>query len=362
MHPNGIPELFQKIEKQFNLSENQLDFISKCKLAYSSGTLSDGFRKLLHEYFGNEGLVILDADSHELKISVTNVLLDELSEKNEDALKKSSADLASAGYAPQLVVRGTNLFWISEAGREKIKLDGDQNVTKGEIALCSSLTRTNWVKEQAYNLSPNAALRPLYQEFILPNLVYVGGGSELKYWHQLLGLFQNYQKQLPILHLRTSNIIIPDAKLKAISFARVDDLFKSDNELVSAFGQDLAKVLNMLENRKLEVESSLKDYDKIFSDNIPGKSIATRIQKILQRLEELHNYTKSEVSQNGERNVKLDKVLRTKNMYANPSSIQERNEHIVGFADILDDLVANGYSHFGLKNSQKISVIVSENV
>ena len=362
MKTSAIPELFQTIENQFNLSEKQLNFIEKCKSYYTTGTLATGFRNLLHSYFSSEGLVILDADAKELKNSVAPIIEDELNGKNASALLETTSQLNDTGFKPQLVVRETNVFWISEKGRSKLKLESGNVCTEEGVVLCSKEEIPQFVQANAYTLSPNAALRPLYQEFILPNLVYVGGGSELRYWHQLKGLFQNYGKQLPLLHLRTSNIIIPFSKLKALELRSVEDLFKSDNELMSVYGQDLAEVLNSLETSKLEAEKALDKYEKLFADNVPGRSVNTRLLKIKQRLEELDNYAKQELSKNADRNPKLDKVLRTKNMYVNPASIQERNEHIIGFADILSELTPIGYSHFGLKNSQKISVIVTENV
>jgi len=52
--------------------------------------------------------------------------------------------------------------------------------------------------------SPNVLMRPLYQENILPNIAYIGGGGELAYWLQLRWLFQAVQVPMPVLLLRTS--------------------------------------------------------------------------------------------------------------------------------------------------------------
>ena len=39
----------------------------------------------------------------------------------------------------------------------------------------------NHIESNPNSISPNVILRPLYQESILPNLAYVGGGSEISY-------------------------------------------------------------------------------------------------------------------------------------------------------------------------------------
>ena len=51
-------------------------------------------------------------------------------------------------------------------------------------------------------------MRALYQEKILPNVCYVGGPNELKYWMQLKLYFENSSVQFPILKLRTSAFIL----------------------------------------------------------------------------------------------------------------------------------------------------------
>jgi uncharacterized protein YllA (UPF0747 family) len=47
-------------------------------------------------------------------------------------------------------------------------------------------------------------LRGLYQETILPNLAFIGGGGETAYWLQLKDLFKYYKVPFPMLVLRNS--------------------------------------------------------------------------------------------------------------------------------------------------------------
>jgi uncharacterized protein YllA (UPF0747 family) len=50
-------------------------------------------------------------------------------------------------------------------------------------------------------------MRPLYQEWLLPNLAYVGGGGELAYWLQLGSTFEKLGRPMPLLYLRNSLLI-----------------------------------------------------------------------------------------------------------------------------------------------------------
>ncbi|MDN8907514.1 bacillithiol biosynthesis BshC, partial [Staphylococcus aureus] len=82
--------------------------------------------------------------------------------------------------------------------------------------------------------SPNVILRGLYQETILPNLAFIGGGGETAYWLQLKDLFQHFGVPFPVLVLRNSFLIVDQkwqTKLDKIELAPAD-LFKSDDELM----------------------------------------------------------------------------------------------------------------------------------
>jgi uncharacterized protein YllA (UPF0747 family) len=51
-------------------------------------------------------------------------------------------------------------------------------------------------------------MRPMYQECILPNIAYIGGGAEIVYWLQLKANFDYYGVTFPILILRNSGLVI----------------------------------------------------------------------------------------------------------------------------------------------------------
>jgi uncharacterized protein YllA (UPF0747 family) len=51
-------------------------------------------------------------------------------------------------------------------------------------------------------------MRPLYQECILPNIAYIGGGAEVVYWLELKSNFDFYKVDFPILILRNSALVV----------------------------------------------------------------------------------------------------------------------------------------------------------
>src|SRR5690606_19308542 len=111
-------------------------------------------------------------------------------------------------YKIQVNPREINLFYLTKNLRERIvEVNGKYSVYGTDI----SWTQTEILKEVEElpeRFSPNVILRPLYQEVILPNLCYIGGGGEIAYWLQLKSNFESQNVPFPILLLRNSALII----------------------------------------------------------------------------------------------------------------------------------------------------------
>ena len=85
--------------------------------------------------------------------------------------------------------------------------------------------------EHPERFSPNVIMRPLYQEVILPNLCYIGGGGELAYWLRLKSFFDSQKVVFPLLLLRNSVLLITQKqakKLKKLNVTYQDIFLKRD--------------------------------------------------------------------------------------------------------------------------------------
>jgi uncharacterized protein YllA (UPF0747 family) len=65
--------------------------------------------------------------------------------------------------------------------------------------------------------SPNVIMRPIFQEFIFPNLAYVGGGGELAYWVERKRQFEAFDLTFPLLIRRHSATIISKNRMENLS-------------------------------------------------------------------------------------------------------------------------------------------------
>ncbi len=84
--------------------------------------------------------------------------------------------------------------------------------------------------------SPMRILRGMYQETLLPNIAFVGGGGETAYWLELKKLLEHYKVSYPVLVLRNSFLIVEEKwedKISKLGFT-VADFFQSEQQLLTA--------------------------------------------------------------------------------------------------------------------------------
>ena len=153
----------------------------------------------------------------------------------------------------------------------------------------SAAGRTNAHPER---FSPNALLRPLYQESVLPNLAYIGGAAEVSYWAQLKGVFEASGLPMPVVFLRQSIQIISRSharKMERLGWSALD-LFRDRDELLREKVWDGSALQNSIQEAKESVGRWAKELEEVASaQGLEMKAAIeaslTRQQKELKRLE-----------------------------------------------------------------------------
>jgi bacillithiol biosynthesis cysteine-adding enzyme BshC len=209
--------------------------VSIFKTAYTKyKTLAQSTRYFVNEFFGNEGLIVVDGDDRDLKSLFINVIEDDLFNHNPKKLvEEKNQKLTAQGYHPQVFARDINFFYLDKNIRQRIEKTGDTfNVVDTDLKFSAAEIK-NLVHNSSEKFSPNVILRPLYQEIILPNLAYVGGPAEAIYWLQLKGVFDHFKIEFPILMPRNFAAMM-DAPIKK-KFEKTDlelkDFFNEKNFL-----------------------------------------------------------------------------------------------------------------------------------
>ena len=240
----GLDEFLSVFEKELGSGTNA-DAIKKLfKDAYANNeSLANATRHLANELFGEYGLVILDADNSELKTEFIPYIKQEL--VNQTAHKTVLETLQKLKeYPVQVNPREINLFYIEDNLRERILFeDGKYKINTTKITY-SENGILELVDEHPERFSPNVILRPLYQEVILPNLCYIGGGGEIAYWLELKTTFQAFNCNFPILLLRNSALLVKQKQAEKATKLGLSwgDLFAKQEDLINRKVLELSEI------------------------------------------------------------------------------------------------------------------------
>lgn len=201
----GLHRVFEEFSKLLGHSTNAKylkDLFKKSYLEHSR--LAEATRFLVNELFGSYGLVIIDGDDTQLKREFIPLIRDEL--LNQSAYKEvlNTNNKLAIHYKIQVNPREMNLFYLKNGLRERIVLEGTNYRIKNTNTVFSKKEILLELDKYPERFSPNAIVRPLYQETVLPNLCYIGGGGELAYWFQLKRYFEKVATPFPVLLLRNS--------------------------------------------------------------------------------------------------------------------------------------------------------------
>jgi bacillithiol biosynthesis cysteine-adding enzyme BshC len=186
--------------------------------------------------FGEFGLIVLIPDKAALKKRAAKIFEDDLLHETPSVIVEQTAGkLQAAGYKLQANPREINLFYLEEGMRERIvKKNTEYRIQNSEL----KFTQKGLLEELSDHpkrFSPNVILRGIYQETILPNIVYIGGGGEIAYWLQLKDMFEHYKVPYPVLLLRNSFLVVEkkwQEKLNKLGFT-AEDFFLPEQELMN---------------------------------------------------------------------------------------------------------------------------------
>jgi bacillithiol biosynthesis cysteine-adding enzyme BshC len=215
--------------------ESLQEKIPSFEIAYSKGkTLAEATRWLLNDLFGQYGLVIIDGDEKELKREFIPIISEDILNGNSFmAVTKSSKALDELHYPTQAKPREINFFYIEGHSRERLVKEGEIfKVLNRDIQFTVDELKSE-INQYPQKFSPNVILRPLYQDTVLPNVVYVPGPGELAYWLQLKSVYDYYQEIFPVIFPRQHNLIVTVAqqnKWEKLGFD-IDSLFEGEAQL-----------------------------------------------------------------------------------------------------------------------------------
>jgi len=233
----GLLKLIGLMEGQLSVLPNGYEIIFLLKKYYKEGTtIQDATFRFVNDLFAEYGLVILLPDNAALKKQMIRIFEDDLLNQTASGIvEKTVESLQGAGYKAQANPREINLFYLLEDKRERIIKQGTSYMAQGTSLDVSEKELLAEMEAHPERFSPNVILRGLYQETILPNIAFIGGGGETAYWLQLNNLFDHYKVPFPVLVLRNSFLMVEkkwQEKINHLGFT-VEDFFLPEQELLN---------------------------------------------------------------------------------------------------------------------------------
>lgn len=336
----GLNEVYKTFSEQLGASPNAEKLKSLFKEAYLyHSNLADATRYLANALFGEYGLVILDANEKELKQLFIPFIKDEIFNKTSSEIveitNRKINTIPNKNYKLQVNPREINLFYLKKGLRERI-------IEKGGIYFVNN-TELKFDKESMFfeienhpeRFSPNVILRPLYQEVILPNLCYIGGGGELAYWLQLKAYFDELNVTFPMLMLRNSALILSEKqknKIQKLTIS-IEDLFLPKHKLDEKVTREISAIKIDFSPQRDYLKQQFKDLYKLAeqTDKSFIGAVAAQEKKQLNGLDALEKRLlkaqKRKLSDHLERIANLQEEL-----FPN-GSLQERTANFSKFYD-----------------------------
>lgn len=211
-------------------------------------SLALAFGRLIARIFAPQGLVVVDASGrefHSLGASTLRHAIERADELHE-ALAARTKELSENGYHAQVLVGEASslLFLVDETTGERVALRRVADPASGETQwkAGSRLLTTEALLEilecAPERLSPNALLRPVFQDTVFPTAAYIGGPAEIAYFAQSAVLYRSILGRLtPVLPRLSATLIEPAiATVMEKDEVQLPDAMTTASELAQRLG------------------------------------------------------------------------------------------------------------------------------
>jgi len=351
--PVGLIELDETIEKVIadlfeQLPHTEFTDETKQMLAetyQAKESYSRAFAKFLTKIFDGYGLIILAPLNKDLKELCAPIYVEAIEQSTAIslALLERNRELEDKNYQPQVLVTEDffPLFYQNENG-ERQSLKRDLKTAKVKVQKTKTEFETSKLLEIAgnspQNFSPNALMRPVVQDYLLPTLVYYGGAAEIAYFAQNSVMYQTLNRPVtPIRHRASFTIIEPKHERALEKYAlNFNELYDGKEKIwariVEEFlNRDAARTFTEVEEN---INIQLNSLDKYLANDEPtlAMSLANRKKKIIWHLSALRKkYHRAETLKN---DVAYRRVENLFNALLPRNALQERTLNVVTFLNL----------------------------
>ena len=246
-------------------AEEAVALVERC---WKSGeTLGSAFAAFIREIFRPWNLLVIDPLSPAIRTMAAPFMKEALERMPEliEALIARSKELEARGYHAQVLVDGkTSLVFLLENGHRR-KLNRNEVVVDGQ------------------SLSPNALLRPVLQDYLLPTAAYAGGPAELAYFAQSQVLYQKLLGRQPVAFPRAGFTLVDERAAKRMAKYKLapTDLIQRCQVLQDQIAQQLVPpaLHQQLADTRTEISRSLDALSAQLKGFDPSLAAATQTSR-----------------------------------------------------------------------------------
>ncbi len=337
-----IQQWRKMLDEDFFDTEFKKDVITTFFSCYQpQENFADAFARLLLKLFGQHGLILFDPSDSSLGSFVKPLYQKALQSTTQVAktVRERTEALDQSGYAAQIQFRPqqTMLFYHDQQqGRIRIDINDE-----GEFALkypegYSDMKRDELLKEceeTPAKFSPNVALRPIAQDFILPTVAYVAGPAEIAYFGQLEALYRLFDIPMPVIYPRHQLTLVEGKIQKIIEKYDLDytQILDGEPDFIEKTLQQgpSKKVFEGIESAEFKITEALETLSGLLEEIDP--TLLNTLKKTRNNIQGNFNKLSSKITRSlEEKNKTQVRQLERALMYLMPDSThQERLMNII---------------------------------
>ncbi len=244
----------QEILKNFKYKDDFLEIIEN---SYSEGmNWTDAFVKFLNYFFKDDGVLFVSAKKAVDSGVFADLIKKEIEnyQKSFEIIRSSSENLLNNSYHQQVIPSELNLFFHINSERMNFlnEINNHQNINDFSL------------------YSPKALLRPIFQDYLIPNAAYIAGPGEVAYFSQIADLYKFFEVEMPVLLPRHSVVFINKKIQKLLEIDNLEiEYFENE---IKHIEKDIAELNSDAEFIDLIDQSKLMQ--KVIFDSIKEKLIS----------------------------------------------------------------------------------------
>jgi bacillithiol synthase len=355
-----INTLFDALKTALTPTEYTDAVIEILRGYYKPGaTMMEAFSGLMSRLFEETGLVLLNANTPELKQLMKPVFRKELETESDTSrlIVEKSVELEEH-YHAQIKPKSVNLFMFHKGGRFSLEPSEHDYYLKG--------TRQRYTRDELLAMvdatpevfSPNVALRPICQDMLLPTVAYIGGPGEIAYFAQLKPVFEKFNVPMPIIYPRATATILEDKINKVIEkySLNIPDLTGDLDLVLQKISEQVAevKVEALFETMNEKIRAALVEGSFGIQQIDPTLKavIDSTMQKIEQQMKGVKD--KTQKAQQQKQEVSLKQIRKAAATLFPNENFQEREFTVLQFMNkygvdfvkwLMNELVIDRFEH-----------------